>query len=887
MKKGNVVAEVAPAGGGLADPPAVEKRAYQWRIFDPKIVANVAEVGEKARDLVAALTLSDREQRRQARAERDLDREMQARFRDDPLGLVEWRNYHAETGQAKAAFRQATESVASATKEYQKANREAEKAKSEGDVGKALSAADRAAQAYRKLQAAVAAQREAREDYVLAALAEEAKLNQGEITCSLMAAEACSGDYGGNCRICDEDEKCTCTLMNYWGHAYEPAFQDSVRDGDEEAKKQAEKAKSERDKKGGVGGGGGGGGAPAPPAAPPQAGPGPVAAPDGESHASEGGAGRDGSRRTVAPAGSAEDAGSLRPRDGVPTTPGGGDAPVPPRRTGVTGGPESGAGKGRFDYDTPASAECADCATALGTVKGSKSMSQQQMLECLWAGASRTMGRDGKPVTQGLDPSSMSPGDLYGELAKRCGANQSASPTSPRVAEPGAGGAKSPRDGVVETGTAGAYPMEGVFSQLPAAVVVALLGGLPRPGFEPCSTCAGALDLAAQAMSAGNLAWALECLATAAKLSRASDGTPVWDTVEPETRESVARLLARGNANSAETRASAEGYARELQRRCASYATELREFEDKEAARRAAWEREQKKREEERERWLLSVREEDKGWVRALWDGAINEISEWAAAGAELVLDEVEGLFDLIKLAELAADEPVFVMTELRAALKGLPNDAFNHLADLVKQAAAGSRKAILELALIVRGLWKTFRKSLKGVYKRVKDRIADRRARRSGHRKTGERPEGSPDAGPPDSPDSQTQGGGNGPDQTASPPGGEAPRGGNDSSKRPGGPGTAATVFPQKWPPQFKNHQEFGTKGMGWGSGVTPKGVATTRAATARMTRQELKEMGMTKDIAEAWKTFYSDAVALGQGGAQAVARRDMFSRAVELLSE
>jgi len=73
----------------------------------------------------------------------------------------------------------------------------------------------------------------------------------------------------------------------------------------------------------------------------------------------------------------------------------------------------------------------------------------------------------------------------------------------------------------------------------------------------------------------------------------------------------------------------------------------------------------------------------------------------------------------------------------------------------------------------------------------------------------------------------------------------------------------------------------------MGWGSGVTPKGVATTRAATARMTRQGLKEMGMTKDIAEAWKTFYSDAVTQGRGGAQAVARRDMFSRAVELLSE
>jgi hypothetical protein len=52
-------------------------------------------------------------------------------------------------------------------------------------------------------------------------------------------------------------------------------------------------------------------------------------------------------------------------------------------------------------------------------------------------------------------------------------------------------------------------------------------------------------------------------------------------------------------------------------------------------------------------------------------------------------------------------------------------------------------------------------------------------------------------------------------------------------------------------------------------------------------VTREGLKDMGMTKDIGEAWKTFYSAAVAQGRGGAQAVARRDMFTRAVDLLGE
>jgi len=73
----------------------------------------------------------------------------------------------------------------------------------------------------------------------------------------------------------------------------------------------------------------------------------------------------------------------------------------------------------------------------------------------------------------------------------------------------------------------------------------------------------------------------------------------------------------------------------------------------------------------------------------------------------------------------------------------------------------------------------------------------------------------------------------------------------------------------------------------MRWGSGTTAEGVAKTEAATSALTRAGLEKMGVTSDIACAWRDFYAKAVAEGKGGAQAVARLKMFSRALELLCQ
>lgn len=66
----------------------------------------------------------------------------------------------------------------------------------------------------------------------------------------------------------------------------------------------------------------------------------------------------------------------------------------------------------------------------------------------------------------------------------------------------------------------------------------------------------------------------------------------------------------------------------------------------------------------------------------------------------------------------------------------------------------------------------------------------------------------------------------------------------------------------------------------IGWGSG--PEEAA---ARAASITLQEIEQAGITRAVAEYWLSFYTNAVANGQGGAAAPQRVILMQRVLQLL--
>ena len=73
----------------------------------------------------------------------------------------------------------------------------------------------------------------------------------------------------------------------------------------------------------------------------------------------------------------------------------------------------------------------------------------------------------------------------------------------------------------------------------------------------------------------------------------------------------------------------------------------------------------------------------------------------------------------------------------------------------------------------------------------------------------------------------------------------------------------------------------EFGTRVMRWGTGD-----AAARARAESLTREELEQAGLTRQIAEAWRDFYSDEVLRNPRNPSARGRADLMQRAADLLS-
>jgi len=72
----------------------------------------------------------------------------------------------------------------------------------------------------------------------------------------------------------------------------------------------------------------------------------------------------------------------------------------------------------------------------------------------------------------------------------------------------------------------------------------------------------------------------------------------------------------------------------------------------------------------------------------------------------------------------------------------------------------------------------------------------------------------------------------------------------------------------------------EFGKKIMQWGTGD-----AEARARAATLTKQELEQAGVTREIAQAWRDFYREVVRPTPNNASAAGRVDLMQKAVELL--
>jgi RHS repeat-associated protein len=72
----------------------------------------------------------------------------------------------------------------------------------------------------------------------------------------------------------------------------------------------------------------------------------------------------------------------------------------------------------------------------------------------------------------------------------------------------------------------------------------------------------------------------------------------------------------------------------------------------------------------------------------------------------------------------------------------------------------------------------------------------------------------------------------------------------------------------------------EFGQKVMRWGTGAE-----AARARIATLTREELEEAGVTREMVEAWRNFYRNELLRNPNNGSAAGRIDLMQRAAELL--
>lgn len=86
---------------------------------------------------------------------------------------------------------------------------------------------------------------------------------------------------------------------------------------------------------------------------------------------------------------------------------------------------------------------------------------------------------------------------------------------------------------------------------------------------------------------------------------------------------------------------------------------------------------------------------------------------------------------------------------------------------------------------------------------------------------------------------------------------------------------------MPPPIPGDVRTLREFGTKIMRWGTGD-----AAARARSETLTREELEQAGITRQIAEAWRDFYRAEVSRNPRNPSARGRADLMQRAVDLLS-
>ena len=73
---------------------------------------------------------------------------------------------------------------------------------------------------------------------------------------------------------------------------------------------------------------------------------------------------------------------------------------------------------------------------------------------------------------------------------------------------------------------------------------------------------------------------------------------------------------------------------------------------------------------------------------------------------------------------------------------------------------------------------------------------------------------------------------------------------------------------------------REFGQKIMKWGTGD-----AEARARAATLTKQELEQAGVTREMAEAWRNFYRGVAKATPNNPSAAGRADLMQKALELL--
>lgn len=73
-----------------------------------------------------------------------------------------------------------------------------------------------------------------------------------------------------------------------------------------------------------------------------------------------------------------------------------------------------------------------------------------------------------------------------------------------------------------------------------------------------------------------------------------------------------------------------------------------------------------------------------------------------------------------------------------------------------------------------------------------------------------------------------------------------------------------------------------FGRNVMKWGTGD-----ASARARIATLTKEELQQAGVTREIAARWRDFYLEVKRLKPGNPSAEGRAELMQRAVYLLTK